>query len=371
MPNVMNNYYIHSLKINLTIAYFKMKNYLYLISILLLWNINTFELKAQKNNISNLSIEQIMQGSNFVGNLPDNIQWDNNSKQFYFYWNPENTYSDSLYSYNIESGETKKVDFETEWNLPAQGVYNADKSKQVYSKNGDIFYVDISNSKKIQVTNTLGWESSAKFVENDSKIVFRFDNNLYTWNIESGEFEQITNFTKGAKPTKNDGSTNPKEKWLSDDQLRLSPVLTGKKEKREAGKIMAEKEKLKRPMPIYLSGKRLMWADLSPDGNYVSYLLSKRGKSKGTDVPNYVTESSYTKNISARSNVGRKPTKFSFYIHNRKLRKTTEVDLKKLDGYDYIPEYTKDYPDKKYENKDRISYINGPYWSASGKNAFF
>ncbi len=347
-----------------------MKKYLLLTLFLLLWNINYLKLSAQKNNLSDLSIEQIMQGANFVGNLPNNIYWADNSKEFYFYWNPENAYSDSLYSYNIESGKTQKVDFETEWNLPEKGVYNSEKTKKVYTKNGDIFYIDIANNKKIQVTNTLAWESNTKFVENDSKIVFRLNNNLYTFKVVSGEYEQITNFIRGLKSTKNDVPTKAKEKWLYDDQLKLFDVLAQKKEKREAGTEMSEKEKLKRPLEIYLSGKRLAWADLSPDGNFVSYLLVKSSSPKRTDVPNYITESGYTENINARANVGGESAKYSFYIYNRKLRKTTEVDLKKLEGYDYVPEFTKDYPDKEYENKDRIAYIRTPNWSNNGKNAF-
>ena len=347
-----------------------MQKYLHLIFFMLIVNMSTINLISQENNISTLSIEQIMQGSKFVGNLPNYIEWADNSKQFYFYWNPENALSDSLYSYHLETGETKKVDFDTEWKLPSQGVYNVDRTKKVYSKNGDVFYIDLTNNKKTQITKTLARERSPKFILNDCKIVYRQDNNLYTWDIKSGEFEQITNFKTGSKSTKSDIPSDIKERWLYDDQLRLSPVLAKKKEKRDAGKKMSEKEKLKRPAPIYLSGKRLMWADISPDGKYVSYVLMKRSKSKRTDVPNYVTESGNTKNINARAKVGVKPAKFEFYIHNRIIRKTTEVDLKKLDGYDYIPEYTQDYPDKKYENKDRISYINGPYWSSNGENAF-
>jgi dipeptidyl aminopeptidase/acylaminoacyl peptidase len=347
-----------------------MKKYLYLISILSLFFISKNVLKAQKNNLSSLSIEQIMQGSDFIGNLPNYIDWADNSKAFYFYWNPEKAFSDSLYAYNIETGKTAKVDFDTEWALPSGGIFNADKTKKVYLKNGDIFYVDIAADKTIQISNTLNWESSAGFVQNDNKIVYRSDNNLFTWDIKTGATEQITNFKTGTELIKTDVPTNPKEKWLYNDQLRLSPVLAAKKAKRDAGKAMGEKEKLKRPLPIYLKGKRLMWANLSPDGKYVSYVLVKRSKSKHTDVPNYVTESGYTENINARSNVGGKPAKYVFYIYNRELRKTTEVDLKTLDGYDYVPEFTKDYPNKKYENKDRIGYINGPYWSSDGRNAF-
>lgn len=347
-----------------------MKKYLYSISILVLLSISGHVLKAQKNNLSSLSIEQIMQGNKFIGNSPDYIEWADNSKQFYFYWNPENAFSDSLYAYNIETGKTAKVDFDTEWDLPSGGTFNIDKTKKTYAKNGDIFYVDITKNKTIQITNTIAWERSAGFAQSDSKIVYRLDNNIFTWDIATGATEQITNFKTGSELTRSKMPSNPKEKWLHDDQLKLSQVLARKKEKREAGKELDEKEKLKRPMPIYLKGKRLMWADLSPDGTHVSYLLVKRNKQKRTEIPNYVTESGYTEHNIARPNVGGKPAKYTFYIYDRKLRKTTKVDLKTLEGYDYIPEFTKDYPDKKYENKDRIGYINKPYWSDDGKNAF-
>lgn len=347
-----------------------MKNYYYLIYFVLAFNIGIIGANGQKNNISDLSIEQIMQGAKFVGNLPDNIKWADNSKQFYFNWNPKNAFSDSLYSYNIENGKTEKLDFETEWDLPAKGVLNSDKTKKVYAKNGDVFYIDFTLNKKTQITNTTDWEGNAKFVQNDSKIVFQANDNLFTWDVQSGEYEQVTNFKDGSKSETNDIPSDPKGRWLYDDQLRLSPVLANKKAKRDAGKIIRNKRKLKKPMPIYLSGKTLLWADLSPDGKYVSYALMKRDRSKSTDVPNYVTESAYTENIRARANVGGKPPKFSLHIYNIKSRKTTEVDFTKLKGYDYIPEFTKDYPEKEYKNKDRISYFNEPIWSNNGEYAF-
>ena len=79
-----------------------MKKHLYLVVILSLFCLSGNVLKAQKNNLSSLSIEQIMQGSDFIGNLPNYIEWADDGKAFYFYWNPEKAFSDSLYVYNTE-----------------------------------------------------------------------------------------------------------------------------------------------------------------------------------------------------------------------------------------------------------------------------
>lgn len=53
---------------------------------------------AQKNNISELTIKEIMQGSDFIGHLPSNVNWSSNSDIIYFDWNPE-------------AGQTNTLDF--------------------------------------------------------------------------------------------------------------------------------------------------------------------------------------------------------------------------------------------------------------------
>ncbi len=338
---------------------------LLLISVLLCNFIST----AQKTNQSELSIAQIMQGNDFIGNQPMEINWDLSSKQFYFYWNPEKAYSDSLYMYNIETGKINKLDFIHTRKLPGRIVYNKSKDKICYTVKGDIFYKNLKTGEKRQITNTNAYENSPKFVLSDTKIVYSLNNNLYTWNINTGETEQITNFKTGVEQKNNDVPLKPQEKWLYEQQLEMFSVLAEKKAKQKAGKIDKEKEKQMHPLAIYLSGKNLMWADLSPDGNFVSYVLMKRNKSKSTIVPHYLTETGYTKEQNTRPKVGTKPAKFEFYIYDIKNRKTSKIDLTSLDGYDYTPEYTKNYPNKKYSNPNRISYIEQPIWSNDGKNA--
>ena len=124
----------------------------------------------------------------------------------------------------------------------------------------------------------------------------------------------------------------------------------------------------KAPLPIYLNGKLVTNQNMSPDGNYVTYLTVKRNDEKRTIIPHYVTESGYTEDQRSRSKVGDKPDEYKMFIFNIKNRKTYPVNLDNLEGLDYVPEYTKNYPDKPYENKDRIAYIAGPIWSKDGKN---
>ena len=94
-----------------------------------------------------------------------------------------------------------------------------------------------------------------------------------------------------------------------------------------------------------------------------------RPDSKGTIVPHFVTESGYTEDQNTRSKVGDEPTEYEMFIYDIKARKSYPVVLDNLEGLDYIPEYTKDYPDKTYENDNRIGFINGPTWNSNGTKA--
>ncbi len=344
------------------------KKNLYVILLIFCLTIKYSYLLAQSGNKSTLKISEIMQGDKFVGNLPDNLFWSLDSKKMYFDWNPENAISESLYQYTLSEKQISKVDYDSEWSLPSGNLnYSSDKKLAIFQKHGDIYMLNMLSGNVQQITNTIERESAPHFTNNETRIAFREENNLYTWDISNGHIEQITNFTD--KSERKEHLSN-EEEWLQNDQLALFDVVKQKKEKMKFSQANEEKDKLKRPLLIPLNGMNLMEAQISPDGSFVTYILYKRQRSKGTNVPNFVTKSGYTEDINARPKVGTSPTKYEMYVYDIKKRKTNKVDFSSLEGIDNIPEYTKDYPDKKYENNDRVGYINGPIWNAEGTKAF-
>ncbi|TRZ44459.1 prolyl oligopeptidase family serine peptidase [Robertkochia solimangrovi] len=327
----------------------------------------TFCLQAQDTNTSSLSIKQIMDGDDFVGHLPSRPQWSLDGNSIYFQWNPDNAWSDSLYVYDVKSKKINKAGFETDWNLPNDRMTtNAEGSKALYEKHGDIFITDLKTGKITQVTNTTDRERSAHFTNNYSAIAYVSGNDLYTWDIASGRISQLTNFTDRNKRAV---KRSDKDEWLYQDQLELFDVLKERKAKRDAGDSLAYKDDLKRPLPLYTNGKSVYGQMVSPDGDYVTYLSVDRPDNKGTIVPHFVTESGYTEDQNTRSKVGDKPAEYEMFVYDIKNRKSYPVKLDNLEGLDYIPEYTKDYPDKEYKNENRIGNIGGPVWSSDGKYA--
>jgi len=344
------------------------KNFILILTLGFLFSFYHLNSYAQKDNKSKLTIKEIMQGEKFVGYLPSNIQWSDDSKTIYFNWNPTGAFSDSLYSYSIAIDKISKVSFEQEWEIPSNyAVFNKDKSKKIYAKNGDLFLMDLKSFKKTQITNTLARENSPQFTANETKIAYRDGDNLFTWDIASGQIEQITDFTKDGDREK---PLNSKDEWLKEEQLELFNILQENKQIKEEGKIFSDKEKEKLPLPIKLNGMSVMSAQLSPDGKFVTYILVKREQPKRAIIPQYVTESGYTEDQNTRSKVGDEPNTYKMFIYNIAKRKTYPVSFTTLEGMDYTPEYTKDYPNKKYENKDRIGSISAPVWSDNGEKAF-
>lgn len=305
-----------------------------------------------------------MQGDDFVGHRPSSTYWSTDGQTLYFDWNPNEALSDSLYAYSVGSKNIKKVDFLTANSLPSSRItYNQNKTKAVYSKNGDIFLLDIDTYQSKPITKTQGQESNPHFTDNGRSIAFVKDGELFTWNIASGLLEQKTQFVKSKDK---EPQRDSKDEWLYQDQLGIFDVLQERKAKRDTGEEISKKLDVLEPLEIETKGKRVVGLQIDPSGSYITYILMERPDSKGTIVPHFVTESGYTEDQNTRSKVGDEPTQYEMFVYDVENRKSYPVVLDNLEGLDYVPEYTKDYPDKTYENEDRIGFINGPTWNTDG-----
>jgi len=333
-------------------------------TLLVLFLITFNSLLAQKGNNSTLKIKDIMQGDDFVGHRPSSSYWSTDGQTLYFDWNPDGVLSDSLYAYSVNSKDIKKVQFLEANALPSsRWIYNQAKTEAVYSKNGDIFLLNIDTYTSKPITKTQSRESNLHFTDNGKSIAFEKDGELFTWNIASGLLEQKTQFVKSKEK---EPQRDTKDEWLYQDQLGIFDVLQERKAKRDAGEEISKKLEALEPLEIETKGKRVISLQIDPSGSYITYVLMDRPESKGTIVPHFVTESGYTEDQNTRSKVGNEPTQYEMFVYDIKNRKNYPVVLDNLEGLDYVPEYTKDYPDKTYENEDRIGFINGPTWNTDG-----
>ena len=338
------------------------------IFILLLISAPTF---AQQ--LAPLTIEKIMRNPKWMGVAPSNVFWSENSKQVYFNWNPENNSGDSLYAVALPNFNPIKVSPPNRRQLPTQvGTYNKMNTQKVYEKNGDIFLLDLVNLRPTQITNTFDRESNPVLSFDEKKVLFNANGNLFSWEAGTGKFEQLTDFKKGAK--KSDTKLSEQEKWLKDDQLASFQILKQRNEDKKASEKSRKADQPKRPKEIYLDEKSVDNIQLSPDGKVITYRLTKSATTKSTIVPNYVTESGFTEDISSRTKVGVLQNTSELFIYDLKGDTVLAVKTDDIPGIFDVPEFKKEYPakptkdtkEKKPEARP-VSFSN-LIWSPNGKN---
>ncbi len=342
---------------------------------LFLFLLLSFSLSYSQNapTDATLSIEKIMQDPKWMGTSPDGFFWSENSDKLYFNWNPENEDKSSLYSLTPENPKPEKVSKEEKESLPSKyGTYNKAHTLKLYSKNGDLFLFDIPTGEIRQLTNTINYESSPDFNFEEDKVLYISDGNLYAWDIDSGIVCQFTDFITGTEKPKPDKFSGEQASWLHEQQLSLFKVLEERKEKKEKAEKERKAEKPLRPKKIYTGDAKASGIQLSPDGNFITWVVRHSIKgAKRTIVPNYVTGSGYTEDINARTKVGFPYfSSVDLFIYNRKEDTVIKVATEDIPGIKELPIYLKDYDEDYYKDpKERNVIFSAPVWSDNGENA--
>ena len=352
-----------------------------------------------------LTVEKIMKDPKWIGSSPSNVYWSPDSKSVLFNWNPQNSISDSVYSYSLTGGEPQKAGyFEAQkMNALNGSVYNSTYSQMVYTYRGDVYLVDNKSGKTTRITQTEDFESGPKFILKDEWVVYTRSQNLYAWNTKTGSTMQLTNITRGtetvAAPTPafaggggrggfggggggargaaasggNAVSIGSQDQWLQQQQLETMQVLKERKQKRELRTAFLKEHKDTDTLKtIGIGDKQMQGLQISSDGRFVTYRLYQApASSKNTIVPDYVTETGYTTDIPGRTKVGAPLGKYDFYVYDKIKETLLAVSVDSIPGITDVPDYVKDYP-KKFANRRatvRGVMIGGPYWNDAGNYA--
>jgi dipeptidyl aminopeptidase/acylaminoacyl peptidase len=319
-----------------------------------------------------LSVEKIMRDPKWIGSSPGVAIWNYNSQSLFFSWNPEKASSDSIYQYMIQGKEPTKQAYLEGLRARAihEGVYNKARSKIAYSLLGDIYLLDVGSGKTIRITKTEAAESDPGFSNHDAWVTYIIDNNLFAWDIQNGNTQQLTRLINGEAPATK--KISQQESWLDSEQLRTSEIIKSRKEKRELGqayiRMTKEKDTLRK---IYIGDQKLYELQISPDARFVTYsLIEEPTNAKNTIVPNYVTETGFTTDIPGREKVGVPQGKSSFYIFDRLRDTVIRLVTDSIPGIMDLPDYTKDYPQTGKDKKAiRNCYVVSIQWNEEGAAA--
>lgn len=332
-----------------------------------------------------LTVETIMQDpKGWVGTSPTNPFWSDDSRTLYFSWNPpgnngkDSPKSDSLYKVTFTTGKKPalsapvKVSPAERMALPTPPVpgFNRAFTQRLFERQGDLFLIDVKTGSIRQLTNTVETESDPAWVRsgaagNEQRIVFRRSANLFSLDLPTGELTQLTDFRPGAK--KAEPKPTDEEKFLKADQLRLSTVLSERKDKKDEAERIEKANRPRRPNEVYLDDRQLVNPQLSPDGRFVTYRLTKSAaNAKTAQVPNYVTESGYTENIAARTKVGAPLATQEFFVYDIQKDTVRAVSPKSIPGINDRPDFLKTTSRADTARRTRPVVFGGPVWSEDG-----
>lgn len=329
---------------------------------------SSFLLQAQQ---SDLSVEKIMQDPKWMGTFPSGIHWGIESENIYFQYNLENDPEDSLYKINIsnQSKIIKVSQQEKENMIPRYGDYNDKRTEMLFTENGKLFLYNIRKASKKELIDLGERIIDPQFMADDSKISFILNDNAFIYDLDKGSITKLTNINKGTKREEKEEKLSDKNEWIQDENLELLEVVNQRKEKAEASKVYRKSKARDDSYAFYTGDKQISGISISPNGKYVSFNLIKRERGDNTEVPDYVDQSGYTKELPARSKVGDDKTEVELALYNIEKDTVFMVSTDQLEGIKDLPDYVKDYPDKEWEEKVREVITSPAYFSENGEKA--
>ena len=320
-----------------------------------------------------LTVDEIMQDSKWMGIFPTDVQWSLDSERVFFKWDEDGDGEPSFYQVTSTNKEPEKISDAVKRDLRIDDIsYTEDRSKVLFERNGDIFLEDVESGEETQITKTVDKESEPFFNGDETEIIFRRAEDLYAIEISGGTITQLTNFTRVEPDERTLGA---QDQWLREDQLSQFQVLREREKEKERTNTIKEAQQEELPEEIYLDDQSSVDnVSVSPDTRFVVCRIKKRSKgNKNTIVPNYVTTSGYTENIPARTKVGAAPAVFESWIYDREKDRIYSISTENIPGIKDIPAYLEEYPEqleeRREKNEDREVIISVPLWNPEGSQA--
>ncbi len=321
-----------------------------------------FIFHAQENET--LSVEKIMSDTVYLGEVPEDIQWDENSEQLYFAWRPIGKKQNSIYEVSTSGLRPNPITSDLEHTLQKRQIsYSKDHKKTLFERNGDIFIKNTKTGEETIIVGTAEQEINPVFSQNESMVVFQKGQNLYSISIAGQGLKQLTNITHKVSKSEN---VSAQDQWLEQDQLAIFDIF---KENDSHSKTP------KNPRPYYLpKSSSISSINANPTVSYVIFTVANQQDfSRNIIVPNYVTRSGYTEDIPGRTKVGSHTPTYTTKIYGLERDTIYGISTHDIPDIKRIPEYVKEYPDqwaqRKQENKDREVHIGTPIWSPDGSSA--
>jgi dipeptidyl aminopeptidase/acylaminoacyl peptidase len=272
-----------------------------------------------------MTIDSIMRGPDLVGYPPSGLRWSGDSRQLFFEWRKPGEDEASTYVVDRDGGQPRKLsEAEAKEAPPANGRWDKARKRLLYSDRGDIGIYDAQTGKRRPLTKTGGSESNPRWARNDTHVTYVSNGNLFIVAVDQPGtlVTQLTDVTQRRQEPRLTDS----QKFIQDEERKLIDHVRREAEERKKREEEANADRLPR---FELASPQQSAIDLmlSPDETHAFITVAERPQgAKSTIVPNYVTESGYTEDIPARTNVGDTQNRTLLAIFNLKTSKAVWAD---------------------------------------------
>ena len=334
-----------------------------IIAIFLIFNSVSTVLNAQ---YSNLDLEKIMTGKDFIGYWPENHSWLPNG-EIVFNWNPEKKLKSEFYTVTSNFPEILKdeeIATLPNWNT----IRHSSNSFYAYLKNGRIFKWDSTKLSPKVVYQTYDYIHSPQLVANPHKIYFVKDQTLCSINTDSFNYCEVLKFEK---PTaKSDKSKQ--ETYLENQQLELFEFHKRRLKIKNNNEEFTDRVNKWKRDPIKFKNGKIQDIYISYDEKSVIYIHVEHKESKITHVENYSNNSGWSATKNARPKVGRDEKEESLNLFFLENDSSLVISINHLSGIYNRPIYLKDYEKDKFHSKyksPKLVTYHKPIFNHSGDQA--
>ena len=270
----------------------------------------TYEPIAARQAPFELSIRNIMRGSEHVGQSPVGVTWSDDGEWVYFRWLPggHDWHADRrLYRVPASGGTPEEVSDAEALDLATTfsgGDVSSDGRWRATSAGGDLYLIDRRTGQTRQLTHTSDSEAGPVFSGDESEIFYRSGNNLFAFGIESGAIRQLTYVASGPEP-RDDPEAEGHRAFLEAQQRELFEHIRIEEMRRERREELEELRDEDTPEELHLEqGERTAGLEVDPTATWAAVTASRPSEAEETDIPLWITESGYTENTERRSKVG-------------------------------------------------------------------
>ena len=254
-----------------------------------------------------ITIEQAMADPDWIGPPVESAWWSWNGQQVEYTLKRQGSPVRDTFRQPLAGGVATQVADDQRGTLDAANrVYDRQRQRMAFVRNGDVFVRDLRSGALTQLTRGNERASGVDFAT-DGGLIWNVGNNWYHWNAGSGAIALAAQLKAEKNP-----ADAPKADVLRDQQMRTLETLRRDRAQRdtlrEQGERWRQADPTRAPGPVYLGADvEIVDSALSPDAAHLIVATKPKNfeDGRGGKMPLYVTESGYEETEDTRTRVGR------------------------------------------------------------------